>query len=803
MTVRSRPLLLGLLATLLVVIAIASLFYRPDSIKQYLIQQVELQLGRKIEVGEARLRLFPRVRLTLSDVIIRDLDPSWNFFSAKQVDLVIRSTPLWQFKVVVKRLTLDQPRMELRRDAAGHWNFLNTAESGGGGGGEAGGSGGTGEGGNPLGLLLLIQQTTLTGGELSVVDEFRPDGSRSFRMTMLDAAIATGLKDILADVRLAATIPAEHGVTSLSLNGKLTRPEPPAQPLIGEPGHPPAVQFQGRAEALNVDIRRAADFFAPRPIPERLHGATNLRGTISITPGVGGYDLVLSDMTAGMGQLSLRGQASLSGIMTAQPTFSLTFSSAPVGLDELLDWFPIHWVNPQLAAIVEDREVGGLIEVVSATLTGTVKPELRASLTGELRLQRGHALVGSGRTQVENLSGTVIVESDRIKVTNVAGRYGPLRMNGGKGTVSFLTPGPWLDLEVTGEMAASDLAVTLGNAVTSASLSKSFRDLRKVQGNSVVTFRMAGPLNDFGALKFLGGEVLAQDLGFHSPLAPEPILGVNGRITFAPKSVVFDGISGRLGEGRFELQGTIDTEAAAVFKGFTVRASANVAQVMKWFPTAALSKTVLHGAVGATVSLSGPMDTPLIKAEVELKDAALNFSHTMQKAVGTPASLKFEATLPRSRLIAFDRFELHLPPIQITGRGTVRLGPKFAVDASLASNQVSLASLPKGMSLGSVEAGTLEVSLDVKGKGTDWKVWQITGWVALTDGRVTAQDLEGPLSGVYVRLHLIRNGAEIKRLAFKIKDSDVSLSGSIRNWDKTPIISVKGTSSQLDIDLLI
>ena len=70
--------------------------------------------------------------------------------------------------------------------------------------------------------------------------------------------------------------------------------------------------------------------------------------------------------------------------------------------------------------------------------------------------------------------------------------------------------------------------------------------------------------------------------------------------------------------------------------------------------------------------------------------------------------------------------------------------------------------------------GIVEVSLDVKGKGNDWHAWQINGWIALTDGLVTAPGLEHTLSNLYLRAKIIRTSAEIKRLAFKIQESDVA-----------------------------
>jgi hypothetical protein len=105
--------------------------------------------------------------------------------------------------------------------------------------------------------------------------------------------------------------------------------------------------------------------------------------------------------------------------------------------------------------------------------------------------------------------------------------------------------------------------------------------------------------------------------------------------------------------------------------------------------------------------------------------------------------------------------------------------------------------------LSGVESGTLEVSLDVKGRGTDWKAWQYNGWVALTDGVFAAKGLDYPAKGLYVRLKLDRNGGEIKRLAFNVQESDMALSGTIRNWTKVAFINLKIESSEFDIDLVI
>ena len=797
MRVRPRPLLLGLLAVLLAAFVLFSVFYDPEALKAHFITQIEQQLGRKIEVGAANLSLFPRIRLDLSDVVIRELDPSRAFFKAKKVELVLRSTPLWRLRVVVKRLYIDQPHVELRRDAGGRWNFLATVPA------MDKATKETPEGGNPFSLILLIQETTLAGGELSLVDDFRPDGTRSLQLKALDAVMLTGAKEFLVDLRLTAAMPAEQGASSLSLVGKVTRFESPVRSAATSlEGPRPSVQFQGQAEAKNVDIRPMADFFGPRPVPD-VQGAANLRSTIRLTPGVGGYDLVLSEMALDVGRLSLRGQASLSGLMTAQPTFSLTFSSLPVQLAELLARFPAEWVHPQLATIIADREISGTVEVVSASLTGTTKPELRAALTGEFRLQQGHALVGSDRTPIENVTGVIVAESNRIRITELSGQYGDMVVTGGKATVSFLDAGPWLDLDVAGSMAAADLASFLARTISPGPATKTLTGLREVRGNTAVTFRLAGALSGLGGLKFIGGEVVAQNVSFRSRLLRDPAAEVNGRVIFSPKSIELDGVSGRLGQGRLELQGAIAIEAAPLFKDFHLRASADAAQILRELPALKIPDKTLQGIIGAIVDLSGPAAAPRIKAEVELKDAALHFSESLRKPAGSPASLKIEAKLSPMKQLAIERLELHLPPFRLTGKGSLQLGARFAVEASIVSGPASLAGLPPGISLGNLDAGTAELTLDIKGRGTSWKTWQYSGWIALTGGRLRSKELDAPVSDIYLRLQLVRGGADVKRLAFKVKDSDISLSGSIRNWDRAPAITLQVLSSQLDIDLLI
>ena len=104
---------------------------------------------------------------------------------------------------------------------------------------------------------------------------------------------------------------------------------------------------------------------------------------------------------------------------------------------------------------------------------------------------------------------------------------------------------------------------------------------------------------------------------------------------------------------------------------------------------------------------------------------------------------------------------------------------------------------------GAIRSGLLELFLDVKGEGPDWRQWQKNGWIALTDGVVTVKGLEAPLTHLFLRVKLTGHTAEVKRLEFRLEDSEARVVGAIQNWETHPFVKLTMTAPQFDIDLLI
>ena len=557
-------------------------------------------------------------------------------------------------------------------------------------------------------------------------------------------------------------------------------------------------------DVANLNLRELAEFFGPHPTPQPLQGAVHMRSHVRAVPGVAGYDVVLSELSANLEEMELAGQASLAGLLTPQPTFAVTLSASPVLISRLFTVLPAEWVHPQLAAVIKDREIDGMVEMVSATVMGSVAAGPQLSMTGEFRVKEGQALIGESRVPATGLAALVSVEAGRLRVSNLSGLYGTIQMKESKALVSFLEAGPWLEMDITGTMTAADLFQFLSKTITSEQLSRLLADSREVEGNAALTLRMVGPLNQPGGVTFAGGEITAQQLSLTNPLLPKRLTALQGRFVLTEGGTQFDQVTGQLGDLALQISGGITGGKDSAFQDFLVRVNGDADHMVKMLPSQGVSTGVVEGLVNGAVVLTGPTLSPHLRGEVVLTESKVTLPGLVEKPIGAQATLEFDGIFPpQGHGVLFDRLELIVPPIRLPVKGKIQLGERFSIDAALSTGTLSLSRVPEWIAKGGFEAGNIELSLDMKGKGFDWKNWRTTGWLALTNGLMNVSGVEGPIQDLYLRAHLVKNVAEIKRLSFRLLDSDVTLEGTIRNWAVKPVITTKIESNQMDLDLLI
>jgi uncharacterized protein involved in outer membrane biogenesis len=762
-----------------------------DYLKDFFLHQLEQNIGHKIDVHRVKLVLFPKVRLELTQILIYDRNKEGVMLSAKKLDLVLRLVPLLRKQVVGKRLLVEEPTLTLRRDRAGHWNVLEREDST---------AANEEETLQMMSRVFRIREATLVNGTVIVIDEARPDGPRTLKLQSVEAALEIYPERGQADFNFSAALHGTEGHSALSLSGTFKKAE--QQTLTPDDARRLAfpVQFDGLVETANFSLRDAADFLGPRPVPGLVQGRVNARSAIKIFPGVAGYDAVLSDLTGNMEQLAVTGKASLSGLLAPQPTFALTFSSSPVQVSELLAKLPAAWIHPQLPGVMQDRQIKGLVKVVSATVTGSYAEGPQVAVTGEFHVQNGQALIGESRVPAKDLDAHVMVEAGRIRVTKLSGLYGTIHMADSKGQLSFLEQGPWLEMEISGTMAAADLLQFLSTTVKSQQLSRVLASSRDVEGMAMPVFRLVGPPD---AITFAGGEVKAQQVNLTNHYLPERLTGLQGRFIMAEGETQFDQVTGHLGDLTVQVQGGITGGTRSAFRDLAVRISGDGAHMAHLVPAKGIPPGTFEGVASMIAVLTGSTDAPHLRGEAVLTDSRVTLPGILEKPAGAPVTVSFEGDVAPSKAVVVTRLEISAPPIRLPIKGKIQLGDRFSIDAALATGTVALSSVPEWIAKGGFEAGNLELSLDIKGRDRDWRNWKTTGWLALSNGLMIAKGADGPIQDLYVRLLLARDTAELKRLSFRLLDSDLTLEGTIRNWATKPVITARIESNQMDIDLLI
>ena len=409
----------------------------------------------------------------------------------------------------------------------------------------------------------------------------------------------------------------------------------------------------------------------------------------------------------------------------------------------------------------------------------------------------------------DHVNGKIVVEPDRIKFVDFSGVYDAIPVRSAQGRVFFKDAGPWMEVDLEGAVPADKVLGVLADLSKTAKKNPVFQQMstwKVTKGIGLLTLRFAGFMQGLEGLSFQQGDYVAHELQIYLPDLEETISNGQGWFKFSPSETSFENVMGWMSGDQFVVNGAIQTQDAPIFRGFNIQATIEGRRILDpWISEPQSDGLMFAGPVVVSAVLSGPVVAPRIKGDLDLVDLAFQIPSVLEKASGVPGSLGFEGGVSRKGAMLFDRLELSLLPFRLTGKGALALSPILQVQGRFNTEPIYLGLLPDGVMIGGglLRSGILEVSLDVKGRGDDWRQWRTKGWVALTEGIMDVKNLPEPVTNLFLRLKIDSDVTELQRVEFRLKDSDARLRGSVENWNKKPKINVVIESSQFDIDLLI
>jgi uncharacterized protein involved in outer membrane biogenesis len=153
----------GVVGALAAIVAALLLLVDVNQFREPIRAQLEKRLKRTVSIGKLGLKVIP-LSIRLDDVAIGEA-PQFSskapFVAAKQMYVRVGLGALLRKKVEVESLVIEQPALELIKDAGGQWNFATLGES-------SGASGGTGGGGDTSNIG--IADLRIEDGRVAITD---------------------------------------------------------------------------------------------------------------------------------------------------------------------------------------------------------------------------------------------------------------------------------------------------------------------------------------------------------------------------------------------------------------------------------------------------------------------------------------------------------------------------------------------------------------------------------------------------------------------------------------------------------
>ncbi|GJL55690.1 MAG: hypothetical protein NPIRA02_28220 [Nitrospirales bacterium] len=767
----------------------------PTYVTGMVFEYMQRTLGPHLMVGEARVLLWPYPHVEMSDVIVKEHPDTHAFFRATRISLDLKIFPLLRQEFAVKKLAIEQPEMEVKRNRDGAWSLFQTD--------------GTSVHASVFADMFSVAEVVIADGRLTFIDESPREAARGVVLEHMTLSFVSQELDTLsATVETRGRIRQTAKSSVFFFDGVVNvSPADDAQAVLYLANLPHSVTMDGTMEVRDLDVGQITDFFAvPSQGLEQL-GLVQIKSHVTLLPGQVGHELTLPELHIDSPAGSLFGHANLSGLFASGDlTMYASIESTPFSLRMVQTVIPTQRVPATLLPIWDAAELGGTIQVRQATIAGSTRPEVGMSVVGTFKLVQSYWKHQDGKPELEAMDGEIIVEPDRIRLIDFSGVYDALPIHLAHGVVLFKDSGPWIELDLHSEIAADRIAAVIGQLTANAQAQQYLARFTGLEGLGDLHMQFAGQLDSAEGVSFQSGEYEPRDLLWRVPGLPEPVTLEQGRFVFSKSNIQFEEVEGVIGDSPFRVHGTIQTARRPVFEHFTGKVTLRQELLNALLrESVQFEEVAMRGEVDFQVELSGLLDAPKLKGTFDLVDASLQWPQVIKKPRGVRGALRFDLGVHHNGNLVIHQAELAILPLKLSVRANVRSNPTVEVHGRVNTGPINLGLLPKGVVVGNqiLRAGILEVSLDVRGRGVTWSQWSPRGWIALTDGVVNTPDLPTPITQLLFRLKVSPTFAEVKRLELQMDRSDIHLTGTVKHWRHKPEIDVVLESSQFDIDVLI
>ncbi len=785
---------LGLLV-LSALLIILPWFLNPDYVETLVLRQIQDTLGSHVRVGRTSFALFPAPHFLVSDIVVQERPDSHAVFRAQTMNLELGIGQLLQKKIVVKEFFLDHPEIEIHRDKAGGWRLLGQSNQD--------------SSLASLASFLVFEKLEVEQGKIIIIDESPSDSVRGVVFDHVTGVSETSYEGttVLSHLTVSGNLRQTQDSASFQLSGTFEGVSTvPLSFLGGQDVTFEHMTLSGQVETDNFAVNQLAQYGPYGEVLAQFPGVLKAAAAFNWVKKPAGSQLHLTNIAFANPAITLAGHANIEELEDGHHMAAVSLRSSSLNLALIHKMVPQQWLPDSVIDLWKEGKWGGELEVVEARLTGSTREDVGTSLTGTFRVNHGFVHVPTWPS-TDQIRGTVVVEPDRIHVSEAQGVYDGIQVDVTRGI--FLFKGSHLsgDVEIRGQVPAEKVWDFVTHLGPSASDPSGLHRWNVSQGQGLLVLRFAGPLFEEEGLVFQQGTYEPHDVMMSFPGLPHALSHGHGTLTFSPDSTIFERVEGMMGSYPWSMNGTLLHQTTLRFEPLTITAGFDGQEIVPASAPVASQppRGPVTGPLQASVTLRGPVNRLNFKGKIDGKDARISLPALLKKGAGQAAELEFDGQWLSGNTARLARVELAMLPLRLRGQGIVRFGKTWGWEGRLDSGPISIALLPDKVQVfeNAIQSGIVEVQLGGKGFGPDWTQWDVKGWVAVTDGVVTIPGLQESISNLFVRLRVEKDFLDLKRMEFHIKDSEAVVTGFVKQWNAAPEVSVMWNAPRFDIDLLI
>ncbi|MDH5776513.1 MAG: hypothetical protein OEZ57_16555, partial [Nitrospirota bacterium] len=660
-----------------------------------------------------------------------------------------------------------------------------------------------------LASFLVFGKLEVAHGKIIIIDESPSDSVRGLVFDNVTGVSETSYEGttVLSHLMVSGNLRQTHDAASFQLSGTFEGVS--AVPLASLDGQDVTIEqmtLTGQVETDNFAVNQLAEYDPYGEVLSQFPGVLKAAAEFKWVKKQAGSQLHLTNIAFANPAITLAGHANIEELEDGHHMAAVSLRSSSLNLELIHKIVPQRWLPDSVVDLWKEGKWGGELDVVEARLTGSTRADVGTSLTGTFRVNNGFVHVPAWPS-TDQVRGTVVVEPDRIQVSEAQGIYDGIHVDVTRGI--FLFKGARLsgDVEIQGEVPAEKVWDFVTHVGPSSSHFSRLHAWKVSQGQGLLVLRFSGPLFEDEGLAFQQGIYEPHDVMMTIPGLPHALSRGHGKLTFSPDSTVFEGLEGAMGSYPWSMNGTLIHQGILRFEPLNITAGIEGQELWSGSSPRVSQprRAPVTGPLQVSVTLRGSVNRLNFKGKVEGKDARISLPSMLEKGAGQAADLEFDGQFLSGNTARLTRIELAMLPLRLRGQGTVRFGQTLGWEGRLDSGPISVALLPDKVRVfgDAIQSGIVEVQLGGKGFGSDWTQWDVKGWVAVTDGVVTIPGLQESISNLFVRLRIEKDLLDLKRMEFHIKDSEAVVTGFVKQWTASPEVSVMWNAPRFDLDLLI